>query len=106
MIFYDANYGIAGVANGSGSNSEIFITKDGGITFSKVELPMNNVTNLPEIAKELNFTIDDYAYLSMPAIENDVMLITVTTGALEKDGLIFQSVDQGLTWKYIGLKSN
>ncbi len=101
LIFYDNNYGIAGVANGSQSNSEIFITRDGGITFSKVELPMEDVTGLPEIAYEFNFTIDDYAYLSMPVIDNDVMSIIVTTGAAEKDGLVFLSYDQGNTWEYI-----
>ena len=101
LIFYDNNYGIAGVTNGSQSNSEIFITRDGGITFSKIELPMEDVQQLPQIANELNFTIADYAYLSMPEIDNDVMSIMVTTGASEKDGLLFQSFDVGVTWSYI-----
>ena len=62
---------------------------------------MEDVQQLPQIANELNFTIADYAYLSMPEIDNDVMSIMVTTGASEKEGLLFQSFDDGATWSYI-----
>lgn len=43
--------------------------------------------------------MEDYDYLQMPEKEGEVLRITVTTDAAENDGLVFQSKDDGVTWK-------
>lgn len=100
LLFFDENFGVAGLTGASQSFSTLYITQDGGITFKKVELPMSMVTELPQFAKEYGFTIDDYDYLHMPEEKANVLTITVTTEGAESDGILFQSEDKGKTWEY------
>lgn len=46
----------------------LYVTKDGGETFERLELPLDTVTELPSEAEELGFTIEDYDYHTMPQI--------------------------------------
>ena len=68
VMFLDDNFGIAGLAGASQSDSTLYITKDGGRSFGEIKLPMSTVTELPESAKEYGFTVEDYDYLNMPQI--------------------------------------
>lgn len=104
MIFYDENLGIAGLTNASGSYSYLYLTRDGGKTFNQIDLPIDQVTNLPETADEIRYAIEDYVYLHMPENNGNSWKILLTTEASENDGLVFQSQDQGVTWEYIGIK--
>lgn len=96
LVFYEENIGVAGLAGASQSHSALYLTRDGGRTFEKIELPMNRVTELPE-------TAEDYDYLCMPQKEDGTLSVTVTSESAEKDGLIFQSTDDGVTWEYKGV---
>lgn len=105
LIFYDENFGVAGITGASGSSSKLYITQDGGLSFEKIELPMNMVTELPETAEEYGFSVEDYDYLNMPEKDASVLTITVTTDAIEYEGIVFQSFDDGVSWEYCGVTS-
>lgn len=104
LLFYDESFGIAGITNASGSYSRLYITRNGGNTFEQITLPMEQVTELPEVAEEMGYTIEDYDYLNMPESEGDRLTIIVTTESPESDGIVFQSENQGATWEYVGLQ--
>lgn len=103
LLFFDENLGVAGLTGASQSFSALYITRNGGLSFEQIELPMNTVTELPELAKECGFTVEDYDYLNMPERDGDVWMITVTPEAAESDGIVFQSMDDGLTWECSGI---
>ena len=103
LLFYDENVGFAGLTGASRSYSALFMTVDGGETFEKVELPMDTVAELPESAEEYGYTTIDYDYLNMPQRDGEGLTIMVTTEEAEKDGILFRSVDDGVTWKLIQL---
>ncbi len=103
LIFYDESFGIAGLTGASQSFSALYITRDGGKTFEKLELPVSKVTELPESAERYGHTLKDYDYLNMPNQDDVSLTVTVTTDAWEKDGLVFQSNDNGATWEFAGV---
>lgn len=103
LIFYDQNVGIAGLSGASQSSSILCLTKDGGVTFREIKLPMDQVTELPKTAKGYGFTIEDYDYLEMPERCENVLKIKVTSDISENDGIIFCSTDDGETWTYHGI---
>lgn len=103
LMFYDENFGVAGLSGASQASSELYLTRDGGVTFQKIELPMNQVTELPETAKEYGFTLEDYDYLEMPKLSENVLKIKVIPEAAEEDGILFHSADGGKTWTYQGV---
>ena len=90
LIFYDENFGVAGITGASQSYSRLYVTRDGGRTFEEMKLPMDLVSELPQIAIDCRFTVEDFDYLNMPEKEDDTLTITVTTDAAEKDGIVFQ----------------
>ena len=65
---------------------------------------MDQVTELPALAKELDYTLADYDYMEMPEKNGDRLTITVTSAAGEHDGLVFISDDQGETWQFDHVK--
>lgn len=101
LLFFDENFGFAGLTGASQSYSQMYMTMDGGVTFTKVELPMDTVTELPEYAIEYGFTITDFDYICMPEKVEDILRIQVTTEAAETDGIWFQSQYDGKTWKIL-----
>lgn len=103
LVFFNENFGFVGLTGASQSHSTLYITRDGGMSFEKIELPMNTVTELPELAKECGFTVEDYDYLNMPEKDDATLMITVTTDAAENNGIVFQSIDDGVTWEYNGI---
>lgn len=105
LIFYDENFGIAGLSGASQSHSTLYITRDGGITFTELILPVDTVTRLPSLAKDLNFSIDDYSYYEMPQKNGDKLTIKALTQAGENEGILFKSDDSGVTWVYDGIVS-
>ena len=101
---FDQNMGVAGLTYASEDFSMLYVTKDGGETFERLELPLDTVTELPSEAAELGFTIEDYDYHTMPQIVDGKMEIYLQTDAMEQQGIIFQSEDNGVTWEYAGCK--
>ena len=105
LVFFDENFGFAGLTGASQSYSRLYMTRDGGATFTQVQLPMDSVTELPESGREAGFTINDYDYLSMPEEQDGSLTILAVTGAGEQEGILFQSTDQGETWSYGGVST-
>lgn len=102
LIFYDGNFGVAGLSGASQTHSTLYITRDGALTFTAVQLPMDTVTELPKTAQEYGLTLEDYAYCEMPEKEGDTFTIRVLSAAGESDAILFESKDNGETWTYAG----
>lgn len=102
LLFFDENVGFAGLTGASQSSSRLYRTKDGGVTFDEVQLPMEAVAELPETAEEYGLTAADYDYLNMPEKEGDTLTIRVVSEEGETEGLVFQSRDSGETWTWEG----
>ena len=102
LVFYDENFGFAGLSGASQSYSRLYVTRDGGATFTEMQMPVDTVTELPPLAAELAFTAADYAYLCMPEMEGELLTVLALTGAGETEGILYQSQDQGETWVYAG----
>ena len=102
LMFYDENLGVAGLSGASQTTSVLYLTRDGGMTFQEIRLPMDRVPTLPEIAEEYGWTIEDYDYLNMPEMHERCLKITVVTEAMEEHGIVFESIDHGDTWVYAG----
>lgn len=92
LIFTDDNIGFALLAGASQSHSQLYVTRDGGISFEAIQLPMEQVTQLAE----------EYDYMNMPIAEESILKIMVATEAADSSGLMFESDDDGITWEYKG----
>jgi len=102
--FFDENFGFAGLAGASQSQSTLYVTRDGGAAFAAIQLPLDSVTELPPLAKSLHLTAADYAYCEMPRKADDgTLTIRAMTGAGEQEAILFESKDNGATWAYAGV---
>ena len=97
--FFDESFGFIGLQSASGDGSSIFMTEDGGLSFTEIQLPMDQITEVPEPGKSYGLILDDYRYLTMPSYDGSTLCITVTSGADESDGITFCSEDLGKTWR-------
>ena len=97
--FFTEDFGFIGLTGASGEYSSIFMTEDGGIHFTEIQLPMDQITEVPEPGKSYGLTLDDYHYLTMPTYDGTTLRITVTSGSAESDGIEFHSTDSGKTWE-------
>ena len=96
MIFFDHNLGYIGMGTATGEYSELYITKDGGKNFAKVELPVQDVS-------EEGINISDYDYMYMPYKDGSAIQLMLGQGNDEQDKrLLFESEDHGETWNYSG----
>ena len=75
------------------------MTEDGGLSFTEIQLPMDQITEVPEPGKSYGLTLDDYRYLTMPSYDGSTLRITVTSGSAENEGITFCSEDLGKTWR-------
>lgn len=101
ITFFSNDFGFIGIQGASGEYSQIYNTKDGGLTFSEVNLPMDKVTDIPKEGKEIGLKLDDYKYLSMPESKGNKLYITVTVGEYESNGIQFYSEDDGENWNIL-----
>ena len=101
--FYNENLGVIGLAGASGDYSTLYLTQDGGKTFSMIELSMDEVIELPDTAAEYGFSISDYDYCKMPQQKDGKLTIKVISAVGENDGIVFESTDNGNTWNYSGI---
>lgn len=97
--FLNENFGFAGLQGGSGEHSEIYVTRDGGANFEIINLPYENVENLPEKGKEYGITIENYKYLKMPRMVGNKIYILATPDSFEEEGIEFYSEDECKTWQ-------
>lgn len=103
LQFFDENFGFVALSGASQSYSRMYMTKDGGSTFSEIILPMNEVTQLPAKAEEYGYTVENYTYLSMPEKNGNILTIDVLTGAFGEEGIRFQSENGGVSWSFAGI---
>ena len=96
--FFTEDFGFIGLTGASGEYSSIFMTEDGGLSFAEIQLPMDQITEVPEPGKSYGLTLDDYHYLTMPTYDGTTLRMTVTSGSAESDGITFCSKDHGKTW--------
>lgn len=101
--FYNENLGVIGLRGASGAYSTLYLTQDGGKTFSMIELPMDEVTELPDTAAQYGLEKPDYDYCEMPQQEDGKFTIKVISEQGETDGILFESTDNGNTWNYSGI---
>ena len=101
--FYNENLGVIGLRGASGAYSTLYMTQDGGKTFSMIELPMDEVTELPDTAAQYGLEKSDYDYCEMPQQEDGKFKIKVISEQGETDGILFESTDNGNTWNYSGI---
>lgn len=99
LVFFDRSFGFAGLAGASQSHSRLYVTRDSGLTFETVELPLDAVTALPPLGRELGYTAEDYDYCEMPERAGETLLVTVVPDKGEDEGLVFRSEDRGMTWR-------
>ena len=102
ILFFSNNLGFIGIQGASGEHSQIYITKDAGLTFKPIEIPMDKVASVPKSGKEMGLTLDDYQYISMPKAKDNKFFITVTAGEGESEGIDFYSEDDGESWNVLG----
>lgn len=100
LIFYDKDFGFTGLASASQSYSKLYVTRDGGLSFEKVILPLDTAMELPELGQSLGFTSADYDYYEMPEQDGSSLFILAITEKGENSGLLFKSEDQGVTWTF------
>ena len=70
----------------------LYVTSDGGVTFTQMEFPMEEVTELPDIADELGYTIGDYDYAEMPQVSDGQRTVIIKAEYSSYGGLRFTSV--------------
>ncbi|MGX6978265.1 hypothetical protein ACWN8V_03185 [Vagococcus elongatus] len=97
--FFDSSYGYIGISGASGNKSKIWLTRDGGESFTEIQLPMEAVDKLPAEGEKYGLSIEDYQYLSMPEYDNKSLTIKVMTNSEEDTGILFESLDKGASWK-------
>ena len=103
LIFFDEQFGVIGLTGASQAGSALYATRDGGLSFEKIEFPMSAVIELPAVAEEYGYTVEDYDYFHMPQKDGDILEVMVTTEASESTGIVFRSADHGITWEYEGI---
>lgn len=101
IVFFSNDFGFIGIQGASGESSQIYMTKDAGITFKRLEIPMDKVPRVPKSGKEMGLKLDDYRYISMPKLKSSKLYITVTAGYGEIDGIDFYSEDNGESWNVL-----
>lgn len=99
MKFYDEQYGYLSIGGASGSFSGIYVTRDGGATSAKVELPWEQVTGASS-------GMEYYGYLSMPEETGEGLVIRASFDSSgQGENIIFLSADQGNTWNFAGIQT-
>ena len=97
--FFTETNGYIGITDASGTYSQIYVTYDGGSTFSRIEFPMELVEILPENAVDNGYTAYDYDYYEMPTMNHGNLEINAVTDSSDTNGITFVSEDNGKSWR-------
>ena len=97
--FFTKDNGYIGITDVSGTYSNIYVTYDGGATFSKIVLPMDLVETLPKNARGNGYTVYDYDYYEMPAMNHGKIEINAVIDSSDTNGITFVSDDNGVSWR-------
>ena len=94
--FLDEENGFVLMGGASETHSELYHTVDGGLSFSKVNLPTELVdVEIPDIA--------EYDYVTMPYMEENVLKTSLSLEKYDCCHVYFESEDLGETWYYTGV---
>ncbi len=94
--FYDENFGFVLMGSVSESHAELYMTKDGGLTFKEIKLPKEQVTKAVESLEEYDFT-------TMPVRKGNLLKTTLRLEKYDCPSILFESEDEGETWNYVGI---
>lgn len=93
--FFDEQFGFLLLSGASESHAELYVTRDGGLTVAEIRLPKESVTdNVPDL--------EQYQYTTMPVREDNVLKAELRRERYDNSRLLFESEDEGVTWKYSG----
>ena len=96
ILFFDEQYGYISLGNASGETAELYVTRDGGVSFQQIDLPWEQVTDIPD-------DVAGYGYLFLPEETGTGLQVTAAKDSSgQSRHLIFVSEDQGKTWSYKG----
>lgn len=94
--FLDKENGFVLMGGASETHSELYRTADGGLSFSRVNLPTELVNvEIPDLA--------EYDYVTMPYMEGNVLKTSLSLEKYDCCNLYFESEDLGETWYYTGV---
>lgn len=100
MVFFDENYGYISMGSPSASHAEVYVTHDGGLTFSPVEL---STTEMEQFVGDMT----EYDYEFLPEItENGAEMILGKDVYIEGAVGVFRTVDNGVTWEFLAIKED
>ncbi|MDD3338608.1 MAG: hypothetical protein PHS82_07090 [Lachnospiraceae bacterium] len=94
MVFFDENNGFLKMGTATTEWSLLYMTADGGQTFTQVVLPMDSVTDAGDISA--------YDYMDTPYMDGENWVIAVKTEQAGEESLLFRSADHGANWEYAG----
>ncbi|MCD7840821.1 MAG: hypothetical protein LUG46_09375, partial [Erysipelotrichaceae bacterium] len=86
IYFMDEKTGFILIASASQDVSHMYYTTDGGITFTEVELPIDD---------------EDYDYINTPYKENNILYVTVSYDSSNESSILFKSTDNGENWELV-----
>ncbi|MFU7515163.1 WD40/YVTN/BNR-like repeat-containing protein [Clostridium sp. HCS.1] len=99
IVFINESLGFISLSHNGGDSADLYRTKDGGLTFEQVTIPIKEVT------LENGAIIEPFDFPEMPYEDNKVLNVLVGQGA---DGdyngnssVLYESKDGGSTWKFI-----
>ena len=94
--FLDEETGFVLMGGASETHSELYRTVDGGLSFSKVNLPTELVeVEIPDLT--------EYDYVTMPYMEGNVLTTSLSLEKYDCCRVYFASEDLGATWYYTGV---
>ena len=94
--FLDEENGFVLMGGASETHSELYRTADGGLSFSRVNLPKEFVeVEIPDLA--------EYDYVTMPYMEENILKTSLSLEKYDCCRVYFESKDLGETWYYTGV---
>ena len=94
--FFNEETGFVLMGGASETHSELYHTVDGGLSFSRVNLPTELVeVEIPDLA--------EYDYVTMPYMEGNILKTSLSLEKYDCCKIYFESEDLGETWYYTGV---
>lgn len=94
--FLNEENGFVLMGGASETHSELYHTMNGGLSFSRVNLPTELVeVEIPDLA--------EYDYVTMPYMEGNVLKTSLSLEKYDCCRIYFESEDLGETWYYTGV---
>lgn len=92
LLFFDETYGYISMGSPSQEYAKIYFTTDGGLSFSAVDLPVDQIE-----ADD----VTEYDYMFLPKMEENKTSIALGMDVYQSGGTaLFYSEDRGQTWVY------